>query len=93
MAVAQPRIKLALVGTGAELAQAVEAFNGLSTVEIVIVVDVEDRAAGARLAQRLGLAPRRTSTDAFKAKPNIVRWAGTRPSTSACWPSSPPASR
>jgi hypothetical protein len=50
---AQPRIKLALVGLGAELVQAVDAFNRPSAVEIVAVVDAQDRAEGARLAERL----------------------------------------
>jgi len=53
----QPRIKLALVGTGSELVQAVDAFNRPSTIEIVAVVDAQDRAAGARLAERLRVAP------------------------------------
>lgn len=75
-AAAQARIKLALVGTGAEPAKAVEAFNGLPTVEIVVVVDVQDRAEGARLAQRLGLVPAKNPTDVFKAKPNIVLSVG-----------------
>jgi hypothetical protein len=72
MAAAEARIKLGLVGTGAELAQAVEVFRRLPTVEIVVVVDAQDRAEGARLAQSLGLAPAKHPTDAFKVKPNIV---------------------
>jgi len=73
---AQPRIKLALVGTGAELVQAVDAFNRPSAVEIVAVVDAQDRAAGARLAERLRIAPAKNPADAFKAKPNIVLLVG-----------------
>ena len=72
----QARIKLALVGTGAELAKAVEAFRGLPTVEIVVVVDAQDRAEGARLAQRLGLESAKNPTDVFKAKPNLVLSVG-----------------
>jgi hypothetical protein len=54
---AQPRIKLALVATGSELVQAVNAFNRSSTIEIVALVDAQDRDAGARLAERLRVAP------------------------------------
>jgi hypothetical protein len=73
---AQPRIKLALVATGAELVQAVDAFDRPSTIEIGAVVDAQDRAAGARLAERLRVAPAKSPVDAFKAKPNIVLLVG-----------------
>ena len=69
-------ITLALVGTGEELAKAVEAFNGLPTVEIVAVGDVQDRAAGAALAQGLGLVAAKSPTDVFKSKPDIVLSVG-----------------
>ena len=39
-------------------------------------MDAQDRAAGAALAQRLGLVAGKSPTDVFKAKPNIVLSVG-----------------
>jgi signal transduction histidine kinase/CheY-like chemotaxis protein len=67
-------VRFGLVGTGADLVKAIQALQGLSGAEIVVIADPSDRSEGARLAHSLKLPVVKNLSEVYsaKTKANVV---------------------